>query len=81
MHCVNYVFRQGSEHKYAYDEETLTAVLHTAGLEGVTRRAFDPAVDAENHAIGSLCVQARKPAGVAGTCDLTLATSPRSSAA
>jgi predicted SAM-dependent methyltransferase len=81
LHCVNYVFRQGSEHKYAYDEETLTAVLHAAGWEGVTRRAFDPAVDAENHAIGSLCMKARKPAGVSAASGSGLAASPRSSAA
>ena len=63
MHCVNYVFRQGSEHKYAYDEETLGAVLHAAGFDEIVRRPFDPATDAENHEIGSLCMQARNPGG------------------
>jgi predicted SAM-dependent methyltransferase len=67
LHCVNYVFRQGSEHRYAYDEETLGGVLTEAGFADVARRPFDPAVDAANHAIGSLCVQARNPATIAGT--------------
>jgi predicted SAM-dependent methyltransferase len=62
MHCVNYVFRQGCEHKYAYDEETLARVLESVGFASVSRRAFNPSTDAPNHAIGSLCVHARKPA-------------------
>jgi predicted SAM-dependent methyltransferase len=61
MHCVNYVFRQGSEHKYAYDEETLGTVLRAAGFEEVVRRPFNPTTDSENHEIGSLCMQARNP--------------------
>jgi predicted SAM-dependent methyltransferase len=60
MHCVNYVFRQGSEHKYAYDEETLRSVMMSAGFEHVARRAFNPLTDADNHEIGSLCMVARK---------------------
>jgi predicted SAM-dependent methyltransferase len=60
LHCVNYVFRQGSEHKYAYDEETLASVLADAGFVNVRRRPFDASVDAPNHEIGSLCVLARK---------------------
>ena len=63
IHCVNYVFRQGREHKYAYDAETMSRVLGRVGFSGITRRPFDPARDAENHAIGSLCVTALKPAG------------------
>jgi predicted SAM-dependent methyltransferase len=66
LHCVNYVFRQGREHKYAYDEETLRSVLDSVGFSDVQRRPFDPALEAENHAIGSLCMKATKPqAGVA----------------
>jgi predicted SAM-dependent methyltransferase len=61
MHRVNYVFRQGREHLYAYDEETLTAVLTAAGFVHVTRRPFDPMKDAPNHEIGSLCVVAVAP--------------------
>jgi len=39
MHCVNYLFRQGREHKYAYDEETLHRVLHAA--QGVAPPAVE----------------------------------------
>jgi hypothetical protein len=62
MHCVNYVFRQGREHKYAYDEETLVRVVGDAGFVDVARRAFNPEMDAPNHKLGSLCVIGRKPA-------------------
>ncbi len=61
MHCVNYVFRQGREHKYAYDCETLTRVLVCAGFVDVRRRPYDPALEAPNHALGSLCIRAHKP--------------------
>jgi len=60
MHLVNYLFRQGSEHQYAYDFETLRHTLTLAGFTDVRRREFDPSVDAENHRIGSLCVVAVK---------------------
>jgi predicted SAM-dependent methyltransferase len=62
MHRVNYLFRQGREHKYAYDEETLARVLGSVGFQEIQRRAFDPRLDAPNHAIGSLCMTGRKPA-------------------
>ena len=61
MHRVNYVFRQGREHLYAYDEETLSAVMTAAGFTHVTRRPFDPLRDAANHEIGSLCMMAVAP--------------------
>jgi predicted SAM-dependent methyltransferase len=61
LHCVNYVFRQGREHKYAYDDETLARVLESAGFTNVHRRPFDPSRDAANHEIGSLCMLATKP--------------------
>lgn len=61
MHVVNYVFRQGHEHQYAYDGETLARLLETTGFTEVARRDFDPEMDAPNHQIGSLCMLARKP--------------------
>lgn len=67
MHRVNYVFRQGREHLYAYDEETLRRVLESVGFVGICRRSFDAAKDADNHAIGSLCVTARKPGASSGS--------------
>ena len=60
LHRVNYLFRQGREHKYAYDYETLRRVIESAGFARVDRRSFDPARDAENHRIGSLFVLSRK---------------------
>ena len=65
LHCINYVFRQGTEHKYAYDDETLQLVLRRAGFVHVRRREFDPSMDADNHRIGSLCVVAQKSQEVA----------------
>jgi hypothetical protein len=55
------MFRQGREHKYAYDEETLVPVIAGMGFTDVRRREYDPTMDAADHDIGSLCVVARKP--------------------
>jgi predicted SAM-dependent methyltransferase len=60
MHRLNYLFRQGREHKYAYDEETLAQLLRTAGFGDTRRRPFDPTTDAPNHEIGSLCMRVIK---------------------
>lgn len=65
MHCLNYLFRQGREHKYAYDEETLARAFETAGFVDVRRRPYDPSLDAPNHVTGSLCMVGRKPGGAA----------------
>lgn len=62
MHCINYLFRQGREHKYAYDEETLARVFRSVGFVDVRRRPSDPSLDAPSHAIGSLCMVGRKGA-------------------
>jgi hypothetical protein len=37
-------------------------VLHAAGFRQPLRRPFDPALEAENHEIGSLCMRAYKSA-------------------
>jgi predicted SAM-dependent methyltransferase len=60
MHNINYHFRQGIEHKYAYDYETLAKVLIQAGFSSVTRSEFDPASDSESRRVGTLYVEARK---------------------
>ena len=62
MHQVNYHFRQGTEHKYAYDFETLARILETAGFSAIARRAFDPSLDCEARRDGTLYVDAKKPA-------------------
>ena len=61
MHRINYLFRQGREHKFAYDEETLVPVIAGMGFTDVRRRDYDTTMDAPDHDIGSLCVIARKP--------------------
>jgi predicted SAM-dependent methyltransferase len=58
MHRLNYLFRQGREHKYAYDQETLSRMLMSAGFVRTSRRMYDPAIDHPNHEIGSLCMTA-----------------------
>ncbi len=61
MHHVNYHFRQGTEHKYAYDFETLARILGEVGFVSIARRSFNPGLDSESRKIGSLYVDARKP--------------------
>lgn len=61
MHSLNYHFRQGGEHKYAYDLQALTRVLEQAGFVDVHERGFDAALDDPARRIGTLYVAARKP--------------------
>jgi hypothetical protein len=60
MHCINYVFRQGNEHKYAYDFETLRDVVEKAGFRDVKRREFNADLDSEARRIGTLYIDAKK---------------------
>ncbi|WP_083712973.1 class I SAM-dependent methyltransferase [Paludisphaera borealis] len=59
---INYHFRQGTEHRFAYDLETAEKVLKAAGFIDVRPRAFDPSLDSKHRELGSLFVSARKPA-------------------
>ena len=61
MHNINYHFRQGNEHKYAYDFETLAKILDDAGFVDVVERPFDAALDDELRKFGTLYVEALKP--------------------
>jgi predicted SAM-dependent methyltransferase len=61
MHQINHHFRQGAEHKYAYDEQTLARVLEEAGFVSIERREFDPSLDTERRRVGTLYMSARKP--------------------
>ena len=47
MECVNYSFRQGREHKFGYDFDTLKRALELVGFVAVRRRDFDPTLDSE----------------------------------
>jgi SAM-dependent methyltransferase len=57
---INYHFRQGPEHKYAWDYETLARTLQRFGFTKITRREFDPALDSETRKNGTLYVKATK---------------------
>jgi len=58
---INYHFRQGQEHKYAWDAVTLTNELQKAGFVSIERRVFDPSLDLESRRLGTLYMRARKP--------------------
>jgi predicted SAM-dependent methyltransferase len=66
MELVNAVFRQGSEHKFAYDAETLMLDLGNAGFGSITRQEFgrstseDALLDSPERASESLYVEAIK---------------------
>jgi predicted SAM-dependent methyltransferase len=57
---INYHFRQGEQHKYAWDEETLTRSLRRAGFVATARREFDASLDSESRRIGTLYMRAIK---------------------
>lgn len=59
---INHHFRQGHEHRYAYDFETVYKALSMTGFDAVQQCAFDSRLDSAHHSIGSLFVSARKPA-------------------
>lgn len=66
MEAVNVVFRQGTEHKYAYDAETLMHLLRRCGFTRVEQQAFgrsllpEICLDQEMRASESLYVEAVK---------------------
>lgn len=72
MELLNHLFRQGFEHKYAYDFETLALLLRKSGIAQVCRSEFgqsaspDLCLDQESRASESLYVEGQK-AG-AGKC-------------
>jgi predicted SAM-dependent methyltransferase len=58
---INYHFRQGEQHRYAWDEETLERSLQRSGFIGVVRRPFDATLDTESRRVGTLYMRAIKP--------------------
>jgi predicted SAM-dependent methyltransferase len=58
---VNYHFRAGTEHRYAYDFETMENALEEANFVEVNQSEFDPTIDTQNRELGTLYVNARKP--------------------
>ncbi len=69
MELVNVVFRQGVEHQFAWDEDTLRHALSACGFESVKPRRFgesaDPRllIDTPERAGESLYVEAVRPGG------------------
>jgi predicted SAM-dependent methyltransferase len=61
MDHINFHFRQGGEHKFAYDFKTLERTLLKAGFARVTRRECNPELDQASWAVGTLYVDAAKP--------------------
>lgn len=58
---INWHFRQGGEHKFAYDFKTLEKALARSGFVAIRRRDFDPKLDSEERRLGTLYVDATKP--------------------
>jgi predicted SAM-dependent methyltransferase len=58
---INYHFRQGIEHKYAWDYETLAMTLCKFGFTDIMRREFDPTLDADSRKTGTLYMRAIGP--------------------
>ena len=58
---INYHFRQGTEHRFAYDYATLEKALARSGFGEIRRRDFDPELDSEDRRIGTLYAEATKP--------------------
>ncbi|HEX8915243.1 MAG TPA: methyltransferase domain-containing protein [Humisphaera sp.] len=58
---IDFHYRQGGEHKFGYDFETMVKLLTRVGLADVRRRDYDPDLDAALRQGGSLFVAARKP--------------------
>lgn len=58
---INFHFRQGTQHRFAYDYETLERMLARCGFVDIRRRDYDPGLDLEHRAFGTLYAEARKP--------------------
>jgi predicted SAM-dependent methyltransferase len=61
MDHINYHSRQDTEHRYAYDFETIESVLKETGFTEIEQCEFDPALDTKSRERGTLYVAARKP--------------------
>ncbi len=61
MDNINFHFRQGEEHRYAYDYETFELILIQAGFTDVRRRKFDPEMDSPRRERGTLYIDAATP--------------------
>lgn len=53
---INYHFRLGEQHKFAFDLTTLKLQLEDAGFRDIRQRDFDPSLDCPKRAPGTLYV-------------------------
>jgi predicted SAM-dependent methyltransferase len=53
---INYHFRMGEQHKFAFDFTTLKLHLEDAGFSDIRQREFDPSLDCQKRAVGTLYV-------------------------
>ena len=60
MDHINYHFRQDTEHRYAYDFETIENVLKETRFIEIEQCEFDPTLDTKSRERGTLYVHARK---------------------
>jgi predicted SAM-dependent methyltransferase len=58
---INYHFRQGREHHFAYDAETLIGAMTRAGFINASVVSFDPQIDSAAREVGTLYVSAMRP--------------------
>jgi len=61
MEHINYHFRQGDQHRFAYDFKTLARALSSVGFHNIGRRDYDPKLDSPDRKKGTLYVNACKP--------------------
>jgi predicted SAM-dependent methyltransferase len=61
MENINYLFRQGFDHRFAYDFETMEHALKEVGFVEIREREFDPDLDSKIRKDGTLYVNAMKP--------------------
>ena len=61
MEHINYHLRQGAEHRFAYDFETLQHILKVTGFNEIKQRNFNAELDSMGRKIGTLYVDAMKP--------------------
>lgn len=57
---INYHFRMGGEHMFAYDAETLKSHLMRSGFRSVEQREFEEELDTRERAEGTLYFKATK---------------------
>jgi len=61
MEHINFFFRQGFDHRFVYDFETMEQALKEAGFAEIRQRGFDPDIDSKKWEFGTLYVNAVKP--------------------